>query len=63
VDRQLKKGGEGELRRRLLRYAGRRIAKRYTYKAVPLIASPLSAIENARATSALGDRALAYYGG
>ena len=55
--------GEGRLRTRLLKMVGRRLAKRAALRLVPLLASPVSAVQNARATAELGRRALAYYGG
>jgi len=48
---------------RLMKMAGRKIAKRTALKLVPLISSPLSAAQNADATRSLGHRAIRYYGG
>jgi hypothetical protein len=48
---------------RLAKLAGRYLAKRTALRFVPLLASPLNAVANARLTAALGDRALRYYGG
>jgi uncharacterized protein (DUF697 family) len=48
---------------RLALMAGRYAAKRATLRLVPLLASPLNAMANARVTAALGNRALRYYGG
>ena len=44
-------------------FAGKRIARRYAGRLVPLIGSPIGAVQNAGATKDLGRRALAYYGG
>jgi hypothetical protein len=63
VDRTLRSAGDEQIARRLLKYAGRKVAKRAVLRAVPLIASPIGAVQNARATAELGDRALRYYGG
>jgi EcsC protein family len=48
---------------KLARFAGKRIARRYTGRLVPFLASPIGAVQNAGATKELGRRALAYYGG
>jgi uncharacterized protein (DUF697 family) len=48
---------------RLAMMAGRYLAKRASLRLVPVLASPLNAVANARLTAALGDRALRYYGG
>jgi EcsC family protein len=47
----------------LVKLVGRRAAKRAVLKAVPLLSSPISAVQNAAATSELGERALRYYAG
>jgi hypothetical protein len=47
----------------LLKLAGRKLGKRAALKVVPLLSSPLSAVQNSRRTAALGHRAHAYYGG
>jgi hypothetical protein len=49
--------------RQLALFAGKRIARRYAGRLVPLVASPIGAVQNAGATKDLGRRALAYYGG
>ena len=43
-------------------FAGKRITRRYAGRLVPLIGSPIGAVQNAGATKDLGRRALAYYG-
>jgi hypothetical protein len=59
--RAMSGGRETALGRQLARYAGRRIAERYGGRLVPLIGSPISAVQNAGATKDLGRRTLAYY--
>ena len=63
VDRTLRSAGDEQIALRLVKYAGRKVAKRAALRVVPLIASPIGAVQNARATAELGDRALRYYGG
>ena len=63
VEAQLQKGGERKLSDKLVRYVGKRVAKRYAGRMIPLIGAPISAVQNAGATRELGRRALAYYGG
>jgi hypothetical protein len=63
VDATLSKNADVALRERLLRYAYRQASKRLALKAIPLLSSPLSAAQNAQATSDLGARAIRYYGG
>jgi len=57
------RGGDQRVALRLLKLVGRKAAKRVLLKAIPVLSSPLSAVENARVTSELGARAMAYYGG
>ena len=52
-----------QLRARLVRYIGKRVAKRYAGRLIPLIGAPISAVQNGGSTKELGRRALAYYGG
>jgi hypothetical protein len=52
-----------KLSRQLAGYAGKKIAERYGGRLVPLIGSPIGAVQNAGAAKDLGRRALAYYGG
>jgi hypothetical protein len=54
-------GRETALGRELASFAGRRIAERYGGRLVPLIGSPIGAVQNAGATKDLGRRALSYY--
>ena len=49
--------------RRLVTYAGKRIARHYAGRLVPLIGSPIGAVQNGAVTRDLGRKALAYYGG
>jgi hypothetical protein len=51
------------LARQLALFAGKKIAQRYAGRLVPLVGSPIGAVQNAGATKDLGRRALAYYGG
>jgi uncharacterized protein (DUF697 family) len=61
--RALVGGRDQRLARQLAVFAGKRIARRYAGRLVPLIGSPIGAVQNAGATKDLGRRALAYYGG
>ncbi len=63
VDKTLRSATDEQIARRLIKYAGRKVAKHTALRMVPLIASPIGAVQNARATAELGDRALRYYGG
>jgi EcsC family protein len=54
---------ERALTKRLLKLAGRQVAKKSVKRVIPLLSVPVSSAQNARATGALGVRALAYYGG
>jgi hypothetical protein len=56
-------GRDEGLAQRLAVYAGKKVAHRYAGRLVPLIGSPISAVQNAAATKDLGRRTLAYYGG
>jgi hypothetical protein len=49
------------LARQLALFAGKRIARRYAGRLIPLVAAPIGAVQNAGATKDLGRRALAYY--
>jgi hypothetical protein len=55
-------GPDKKLSRQLAGYAGRKIAERYGGRLVPLIGSPIGAVQNAGATKDLGRRTLDYYG-
>ena len=48
---------------RLIKFAGKRIARRYAGRVIPFIAAPIGAVQNAAATKDLGRAALTYYGG
>ena len=63
VESRLQKGGERKLSEKLVRYVGKRVAKRYAGRLIPFLGAPISAVQNAGATKELGRRALAYYGG
>ena len=63
VEGKLMRGSDEQLTTRLLKFVGKRIAKRYTVRLVPLLAAPVGAVQNAGATKDLGRRVLAYYGG
>jgi hypothetical protein len=63
VERALVSKRDQSLARRLAKYAGKRVAQRYAGRLVPLIGSPIGAVQNAAATRELGRKALAYYGG
>lgn len=61
VDSRLQR--ERALTKRLLTLVGRRVARRAVKRVVPVLSVPVASAQNARATGALGTRALAYYGG
>jgi hypothetical protein len=63
VDKRLSGGGDKKLSQRLVRYVGKRVAKRYAGRLIPLVGAPISAVQNAGSTKELGIRARAYYGG
>jgi uncharacterized protein (DUF697 family) len=63
VEKGLSGGRDQRIIDRLVKYAGKRIARRYAGRLVPLIGAPIGAVQNAGATKDLGRRALAYYGG
>jgi len=63
AERALTKNRDEHVYRRLLNYAAKRLAKRYAGRLIPLLGSPLGAIQNARATKELGRRTIEYYGG
>lgn len=63
VEQQLTKRGERRLSERLLRYVGKRVAKRAAGRLIPVLGAPISAVQNGGSTKELGRRALAYYGG
>jgi uncharacterized protein (DUF697 family) len=61
--RALVGGRDRGLAMQLAVFAGKKIAQRYAGRLVPLIGSPIGAVQNAGATKDLGRRALDYYGG
>ena len=63
ASRTLDRGRDQTLRRRLLGFVGRKVAKRAVARAIPFLASPISAVQNGNLTSQMGARALRYYGG
>jgi EcsC family protein len=63
VKTQLSKPSQRTLTNRMLRYVGKRTAKRYGGRMIPLLGSPISAIQNGGSTKDLGKRAMKYYGG
>jgi hypothetical protein len=63
VNRKLDLSRRQDLRRRLLGFVGRKVAKRTAGRLIPFVASPVSAVQNGRMTSDLGARTLRYYGG
>lgn len=62
VQSKLSKGRDEQIAARLMKYAGKRMAKRYAGRLVPFIGAPLGAISNGGATKELGWRTLAFYG-
>jgi EcsC protein family len=52
---------DDRLHRRLLKYLGKRMARRYAGKLIPFIGSPIAAIQNGAATRQIGRLALDYY--
>jgi len=63
VNSKLSKSRERALSQMLVRYVGKRVAKRMAGRLVPFLGAPISAIQNGGSTKDLGLRALAYYGG
>ena len=63
VEKQLTKSGERRLSERLVRFVGKRVAKRAAGRLIPVLGAPISAVQNGGSTKDLGRRALAYYGG
>ncbi|MDQ3721017.1 MAG: EcsC family protein [Actinomycetota bacterium] len=62
VQSKLSKGRDEQIAAKLMKYAGKRIAKRYAGRLVPFLGAPLGAISNGAATKELGRRTLAFYG-
>jgi hypothetical protein len=63
ASRTFESGRDEALRRRLVAFVGRKVVKRVASRAVPFLASPISAVQNGNVTSALGSQTLRYYGG
>ena len=63
AERTLRPSDRTGLHLLLARYLAKRLARHYTGRLVPLIGSPIAAVQNAAAAKRLGRRALAYYGG
>jgi hypothetical protein len=62
VSSKLSKGRDEQIAAKLLKYAGKRMAKRYAGRLVPFIGAPIGAVQNAGATKELGQRTLSFYG-
>ncbi len=62
VQAKLAKGRDEQIATRLMKYAGKRMAKRYAGRLVPFLGAPLGAISNGAATKELAQRTLAFYG-
>ena len=63
AERSLRPSDRTGLHLLLARYLAKRLARHYTGRLVPLIGSPIAAVQNAGAAKRLGRRALTYYGG
>jgi hypothetical protein len=63
VEKSLSGGGDRKVSDKLVRYVGKRVARRYAGRLIPVVGAPISAVQNARSTKELGVRARAYYGG
>lgn len=63
VEKRLSGSSDRKLSDRLVRYVGKRVAKRYAGRLIPLVGAPISAVQNAASTKELGTRARSYYGG
>ena len=63
VRTQLSKSSQRSVANRLVRYVGKRTAKRYGGRLIPFLGAPISAVQNGGSTKDLGRRALDYYGG
>lgn len=63
VDQKTSSDDDRSLIAQLVRMGGGYAAKKGLIKMIPIIASPINAVQNAAATDDLGRRALKYYGG
>lgn len=63
AERTLRSGDRSSVQLRLARYLTKRLTRHYAGRLVPLIGSPIAAVQNGATTKRLGRRALAYYGG
>ena len=63
VKTQLSNPSQRSMANRMLRYVGKRTAKRMGGRLIPFLGAPISAIQNGGSTKDLGKRALKYYGG
>jgi hypothetical protein len=63
AERAMRSSRNEAIHARLMKYATKRLARRYAGRLIPLVGAPLGAVQNAGATKELGRRALAYYGG
>jgi hypothetical protein len=61
VEKALASRNDDRLHTRLAKYVAKRMARRYAGKLIPLIGSPIGAIQNGAVTKELGRRTLAYY--
>jgi hypothetical protein len=61
VEKALASRNDNRLHTRLAKYLAKRMARRYAGKLIPLIGSPIGAIQNGAVTKELGRRTLTYY--
>jgi hypothetical protein len=62
AERALRSRDNQAIHLRLAKFAAKRMARRYAGRLIPLVGSPIGAMQNAGATKELGRRTLAYYG-
>ena len=62
VQTKLSRKQDERIAARLIKFAGKRMARRYAGRWVPFIGAPLGAIANGGATKELGQRTLTFYG-
>jgi EcsC protein family len=62
VQASLTRRRDEQIAARLIKFAGKRMAKRYAGRWVPFIGAPLGALANGGATKELGQRTLSFYG-